>query len=82
MIKAIQKDMEERFAQDIKDGTFRLLAAYGGNEEEAMEWKKELEELFPDFPIFMMPLSLSVACHIGKGILAVAGVKRVDVTKY
>ena len=35
------------------------------------EWKKELEKEFPGMDIHMDPLSLSVACHIGPGALAV-----------
>ena len=32
--------------------------------------KGELEEAFPGFDIYMAPLSLSVACHIGPGARA------------
>ena len=53
-------------------------AAYTGNEEEAMEWKKELQEQFPGYEIYMAPLSLSVSCHIGPGALAVAATKIAD----
>ncbi len=38
-----------------------LEAAYTGNEEEALEWKAELEKHF-DMEVHMDPLSLSVAC--------------------
>ena len=44
-----------------------------------MEWKKELESQFPGMPVYMAPLSLSVACHIGQGALAVAASKKVEV---
>ena len=37
----------------------------------ANEWKKELEKEFPGMDVYMDPLSLSVACHIGPGALAV-----------
>ena len=43
------------------------------------EWKKELEKEFPGMEIHMDPLSLSVACHIGQGALAVAVSKKVEV---
>ena len=56
-----------------------LEAAYAGNPEEAQEWKQELQEHFPGMEIHMDPLSLSVACHIGKGALAVAAAKKVEV---
>ena len=55
-----------------------LEAAYTGNEEEALEWKAALEKHF-DMEVHMDPLSLSVACHIGQGALAVAVAKKVEV---
>lgn len=79
MIKAIQKDLEERFKEYDAKGLMCLEAAYGGNPEEAEEWKKELEEVFPGREIYMNPISLSVACHIGAGALAVAVSKKVEV---
>ena len=56
-----------------------LEAAYTGNLEEAMEWKAELEKNFSPMKVYMAPLSLSVACHIGQGALAVAVAKKVEV---
>lgn len=79
MLEAMKKDMESRFAQYAQDGSFALMTAYAGNEEEAREWKKEVEEAFPGHSILSDPLSLSVACHIGHGALALAGAKMVDV---
>ena len=53
--------------------------AYTGNREEAEEFKKEVEKEFPGMEIQMDPLSLSVACHIGHGALAIACAKKVTV---
>ena len=36
-----------------------------------------VKEAFPNNEIVMQPLSLSVACHIGPGSLAIAGSKKV-----
>ena len=36
------------------------------------EFKKEVQEAFPNHEIVLNPLSLSIACHIGPGCLAVA----------
>ena len=72
MIRAIQADFEKRFAKEIEEGKLELEAAYTCGREEAEEWKCELEEAFPGFEIHMAPLSLSVACHIGPGAVAVA----------
>lgn len=32
---------------------------------------KEIREAFPEYDLHMDPLSLSVACHIGHGALAI-----------
>ena len=44
---------------------------YTGNPEEAAVWEKEIREAFPEYDLHMDPLSLSVACHIGHGALAI-----------
>lgn len=77
MIKAMKEDFENRFKEYASRGEMCLEAAYAGNPGEAQEWKKELEQAFPGYEIHMDPLSLSVACHIGHGALAVACAKKV-----
>lgn len=77
MLEAMHKDFETRFAKEAANGKVALMAAYGGNEEEAQEWLEEIKESFPGFDIFMAPLSLSVACHIGYGPIAIACAKKV-----
>lgn len=79
MLQAMKADLEGRFKEYADRDLICLQAAYAGNEEEAMEWKKELEGQFPGMPVYMAPLSLSVACHIGQGALAVAASKKVEV---
>lgn len=72
MMDAMKKDWSTRFKQAVLDGEMELYAAYGGNLEEALEWKTEIEDAFPGITCYMDPLSLSVACHIGEGALAIA----------
>lgn len=79
MLKAMKEDMDTRFGEYVKSGEMCLQMAYTGNQEEAEEFKKEVQETFPDFEIHMDPLSLSVACHIGHGALAVACSKKITV---
>ena len=70
MISAIKNDIENRFGgEEAKD--YWIAAAYTKDIDTANEWKKELEKEFPGMNIHMDPLSLSVACHIGPGALAV-----------
>ncbi|MGN0481047.1 MAG: DegV family protein [Lachnospiraceae bacterium] len=77
MIKAMKDDFEKRFGTAAAEGKMYLEIAYSGNREEAEDWKKEVEESFPGYDIIMDPLSLSVACHIGPGSLAIACSKHV-----
>ena len=75
MLNAIEKDLNERFA-GVKDDML-LGMAYTCAKEEAQEWKREIMERFPGYEILEGPLSLSVACHIGSGSMAVTCMKRV-----
>lgn len=74
MLKAIENDIRERFAGKEKELVLGMV--YGGNAEEAAEWKREIQEAFPSYELKEAPLSLSVACHIGKGALAVTCTKK------
>lgn len=74
MLDAMEKDLLHRFGGK----KMSLLAAYTCSTEEAETWKEELEDRFPDYTVEMNPLSLSVACHIGPGALAVACSKKVE----
>lgn len=77
MLKAMKADWEERFSKAVQENQMCLQAAYTGNLAEAEEFKKEIEDLFPGMEVHMDPLSLSVACHIGQGALAIACAKKV-----
>lgn len=70
MLDAIKNDFANRF-QDPEGKNMRLGIAYTKELDAANEWKKEVLAAFPNHEIQMDPLSLSVACHIGPGALAV-----------
>ena len=70
MINAIKSDIENRFG-GMEAGDFHIAGAYTNNLDLALEWKKEVEEAIPGHEMHLDPLSLSVACHIGPGALAV-----------
>lgn len=76
MINAIRNDMEKRFGGAAADNIW-LQIAYTYDLEAAQQLKEEVQEQFPGFEIHMDPLSLSVACHIGPGALAVACCKKI-----
>ena len=72
MTEAIKEDFEKRFANYVADRTMRLEVAYTYDRAIAEEFAKELEAIFEGYTIVVQPLSLSVACHIGPGALAIA----------
>lgn len=72
MIEAMKKDMETRFSKFVEEDTMRIQVAYTYDRDVAEEFAKEVVEAFPQHEIFIEPLSLSVACHIGPGSLAIA----------
>ena len=72
MLKAMKDDCENRFKDYAAEGKLHMEVAYTGNEEEANEWAEVVKEAFPEYDFHMDPLSLSVACHIGYGSLAIA----------
>lgn len=75
MLNAIEKDLTDRFA-DVKDQMV-LGMAYTCSKEEADEWKNEIQTRFPDYELVEGSLSLSIACHIGPGAMAITCMKRV-----
>lgn len=76
MINAIRNDMNNRFGGATPDNIW-LEMAYTYDLEAANQFKSEVEAAFPGFDVHMDPLSLSVACHIGPGSLAVACCKKI-----
>lgn len=73
MINAIKHDFDTRFKELREQGKMTLAIAHTQNFEEAKIFEQEIAAAFPDVEItFIDPLSLSVACHIGPGALAIA----------
>ena len=77
MMNAIQKELDERL-HDSECKDCHLAIAHSDNEEAALEFKKEVEEQFPDADIYLAPLSLSIACHIGPGSLALTATRKME----
>lgn len=73
MINALKKDLETRFKNEVAENKMVLAIAHTECIDEALKFKGEIQEQFPDLEIkFIDPLSLSVSCHIGPGALACA----------
>lgn len=79
MINAIKKDINERFGGMTEDRHIWLQIAYTHDRAAAEQFRTEVETEFPGYDIHIDPLSLSVACHIGPGALALACCKKITV---
>jgi DegV family protein with EDD domain len=77
MINAIKSDITNRFGGFTAEPGNRLQIAYSYDREAALTWTDEVAEAFPGYEIHVDPLSLSVACHIGPGALALACCKKI-----
>ena len=79
MINAIKKDINERFGGMTEDKHIWLQIAYTHDRAAAEQFRTEVAAEFPGYDIHIDPLSLSVACHIGPGSLALACCKKINV---
>ena len=86
MINAIKKDINERRGRDrywgsgmTEDKHIWLQITYTHDRAAAEQFRTEVEAEFPGYDIHIDPLSLSVACHIGPGSLALACCKKINV---
>ncbi len=77
MIDAMKNDFAKRFG-DETGSNMHLFIAYTKDRDTALDFKSQLEEVFPGLEVDVDPLSLSVACHIGPGSLAVACSKKIN----
>lgn len=77
MINAVRNDMENRFGGAPDPEKHWISMAYTYDREAGEAFRREVLEAFPGFEIHMDPLSLSVACHIGPGALAVTCSKKI-----
>ncbi len=70
MLAAIEKDRTERFKVGKGPDDCLVAGAYTCGPEEAAAWKAEVEAAYPGHEVVMVPLPLSIACHIGPGAQA------------
>ena len=72
MLDKIAEDLDGEFKKEREKGGLTLSVAHTENFEEAQKFKAAIIAKFPDVKFrFIDSLSLSVACHIGAGSLAV-----------
>lgn len=72
MINAIKSDIENRFG-GLDAMNVKIMFAYTENREAVDEFVEEVKAAITNCEVeYVRPLSLSVACHIGPGAIAVA----------
>ena len=72
MLDKIAEELNGEFISEYKKGNMTVSVAHTCNYEEAEKFKAAIITKLPDLKFrFINPLSLSVACHIGEGSLAV-----------
>ncbi|MCM1044912.1 MAG: DegV family protein [Candidatus Gastranaerophilales bacterium] len=79
MMNAVRSDIENRFG-GMTDPGVRLHIAYTYNKDAALTFREEVKEHFSGCgEVYVDSLSLSVACHIGPGALALACTRNITV---
>jgi DegV family protein with EDD domain len=74
MIDQIIKDITTRFADILASGHLQVSMAYTGDKNKCEEFRTEANTALAPYGLSVLdmdPLSLSVACHIGDGAIAI-----------
>ena len=82
MINALKDDIINRFNCNNKENEIMLMVAHTDRDKEAEIMKRELQDIFPDYPVYVGHLPLSIACHTGPGALGVGAVKKLNVEAF
>ena len=78
MLAAIEDDINKRFGGTDHMENIHTEIAHTKNPEAAEDLKQQIIEKFGVTEVDLYPLSLSIACHIGPGSIAVACSKVID----
>ena len=76
MINAMKHDIETIYGGTDKESVW-LYAVHGNVPDQFAEFSEEVKAAFPGFNVIDDVLSLSIACHIGPGALAIACSKKI-----
>lgn len=80
MINAMKHDIETMYGGTDKESVW-LYAVHGNVPDQFAEFSREVRAVFPGFKVQDDVLSLSIACHIGPGALAIACSKKIPLHK-
>jgi len=79
MLNAIQSDIKNRYNAAEDPSKVHLFFTYSGlDTTDIKEYRDEVAKIYPHRVFYLAPLSLSVACHIGGGAIAIAAAKKLD----
>ena len=79
ILAGVEAEMKERFGDNLKDVLLQI--PHSCTDEESQLWLEEVVAHFPQFKkedILMAKIPLSVACHTGPGVLALACTKKIS----
>ena len=74
MIEQVIYDIEHRFKKQLNEGKLKIQMAYTYAKDKCLEFKGEADKELEKYGLkveMIDPLSLSVACHIGDGAIAI-----------
>ena len=74
MIEAVRADIAARFSQIPEERVVVATAGTFEREEDALRWLRFVQAAFPDKSVYYVPLSCSIACHVGINAVAVGAV--------
>lgn len=73
MIEKVKFDLENEFKEDYENGHMTVSVAHANALKEAMKFKDEIIKALPKLKFrFVDDMSLSVACHVGPGAMAIS----------
>ena len=76
MLELLQEDLDGSLRKYHEQGKIQFMTAYAGVSDEALkEWNQEVMETFHTDHLLSAPLTLSIACHVGPGVLGVAATR-------
>lgn len=72
MIKLIQENMNGDMKALVESGRAQLYMAYSDVPQDVLDsWTAEINEAFPDFDLYVDPLTLCICCHTGAGAIGI-----------
>ena len=80
MINAMKHDIDTLYGGSDKENVW-LYAVHGNVPEQLAEFAQEVRAAFPGIRVQEDVLSLSIACHIGPGALAIACSRKIPHSK-